>query len=208
MVGAGLLYLQSRPEAPVLALKETGTWPAWLSQKGPGPPVHDPEPPNPLLDQLKKMQAEMEQYRRDKPPSKQHSMPWLNALRRARPPGRAARNQPARSVKRQHASMLLSAMSRPRSRKNSESYTLAPGKTKIQCQMETEMNSEVPGVFTAQVLTHVYDTATGKNVLIPQGSTILGQYESGDLYGNERIPTWISPQRFLMAAVSTWASRR
>ena len=53
------------------------------------------------------------------------------------------------------------------------------------------MNSEIPGVFTAKITSHVYDTATGKQLLLPQGSTILGQYESGQLlYGNERIPTW------------------
>jgi type IV secretion system protein TrbI len=36
----------------------------------------------------------------------------------------------------------------------------------------------------------VYDTATGRQLLIPQGSTILGKASgSALLYGNERIPT-------------------
>src|SRR5262249_22060678 len=53
-------------------------------------------------------------------------------------------------------------------------YTLAPGATKLPCIVETSMNSDVEGHFTAKVSTHVYDTATGRHLLVPQGSTILG----------------------------------
>jgi len=52
------------------------------------------------------------------------------------------------------------------------------------------MNSDVEGSFTAKVSTNVYDTATGRHLLVPQGSTILGRDHSQDLlYGNERLPT-------------------
>ena len=38
--------------------------------------------------------------------------------------------------------------------------------------------------------TNVYDTATGRHLLVPQGSTILGRDHSQDLlYGNARLPT-------------------
>jgi type IV secretion system protein TrbI len=48
----------------------------------------------------------------------------------------------------------------------------------------------VEGYFTARVSTNVYDTATGRHLLVPQGSTILGRDHSQDLlYGNERLPT-------------------
>ena len=191
VLGASLLYLQSRPEEPVLALKETGTWPAWLNQKGPGPAAHDPEPPNPLLDQLKKMQADLDAQRR----ANEQQQAALEALAKRPPPAApaAAPKPPAeKPVKRQHASMLYVSHDVPtRPEVLPNTYTLAEGATKIQCQMETEMNSEIPGVFTAKVTSHVYDTETGKQLLIPQGSTILGQYDSGQLlYGNERIPTW------------------
>ena len=37
---------------------------------------------------------------------------------------------------------------------------------------------------------NVYDTATGRHLLVPQGSTILGHDHSSTLlYGNERLPT-------------------
>ena len=69
-------------------------------------------------------------------------------------------------------------------------YTLAPGATKLPCVIETSMNSDVEGYFTAKVSTNVYDTATGRHLLVPQGSTILGRDHSQDLlYGNERLPT-------------------
>jgi type IV secretory pathway VirB10-like protein len=69
-------------------------------------------------------------------------------------------------------------------------YTLAPGATKLACQIETAMNSDVEGYFTAKVSTNVYDTATGRHLLVPQGSTILGHDQSSALlYGNERLPT-------------------
>ena len=69
-------------------------------------------------------------------------------------------------------------------------YTLAPGATKLPCVIETAINSDVEGYFTARVSTNVYDTATGRHLLVPQGSTIVGKDHSQDLlYGNERLPT-------------------
>src|SRR6266699_1120581 len=69
-------------------------------------------------------------------------------------------------------------------------YTLAPGAGKLPCIIETAINSDVEGSFTAKVSTHVYDTATGRHLLVPQGSTILGHDQSSTLlYGNERLPT-------------------
>ena len=69
-------------------------------------------------------------------------------------------------------------------------YTLAPGATKLACIVETAINSDVEGYFTAKVSTNVYDTATGRHLLVPQGSTILGHDQSSTLlYGNERLPT-------------------
>ena len=69
-------------------------------------------------------------------------------------------------------------------------YTLAPGATKLPCIIESAMNSDVPGYFTAKVTANVFDTATGRHLLVPQGSTILGHDQTGSLvYGNERMDT-------------------
>ena len=69
-------------------------------------------------------------------------------------------------------------------------YVLAPGATKFPCVIETAINSDVEGYFTAKVSTNIYDTATGRHLLVPQHSTILGHDQSAALlYGNERLPT-------------------
>jgi len=69
-------------------------------------------------------------------------------------------------------------------------YTLAPGAGRLPCIVETAINSDVEGYLTARVSTNVYDTATGRHLLVPQGSTILGHDQSQQLlYGNERLPT-------------------
>jgi type IV secretory pathway VirB10-like protein len=69
-------------------------------------------------------------------------------------------------------------------------YTLAPGATKIPCIVETKINSDVPGSLVCRVSTNVYDTATGRHLLVPQGSSILGHDQSDTLlYGNERLHT-------------------
>lgn len=71
-----------------------------------------------------------------------------------------------------------------------DEYVLAPGSTKLPCILETSVNSDVEGYLTARVSTNVYDTATGRHLLVPQGSTILGNDQSQQLlYGNERLPT-------------------
>jgi type IV secretory pathway VirB10-like protein len=69
-------------------------------------------------------------------------------------------------------------------------YTLAPGSTKLPCITETAINSDVPGYFTCRISVNVYDTATGRHLLVPQGSTVLGHDHSQDLiFGNTRLPT-------------------
>ncbi|MBY0379119.1 MAG: hypothetical protein K2P99_01820 [Burkholderiales bacterium] len=53
--------------------------------------------------------------------------------------------------------------------------------------MISGLNSEITGTIIAQVRENVYDTATGRFLLIPQGSRLLGTYNNGLQYGAERI---------------------
>ncbi|BAU77408.1 TrbI/VirB10 family protein [Metapseudomonas furukawaii] len=50
------------------------------------------------------------------------------------------------------------------------------------------INSDLPGQIKAQVAQNVYDTATGKFCLIPQGSILVGVYDSNIVFGQERVP--------------------
>ena len=49
------------------------------------------------------------------------------------------------------------------------------------------INSDLPGQIVAQVAQDVYDTATGKWLLIPQGSRLVGTYASEVAYGQARV---------------------
>lgn len=49
------------------------------------------------------------------------------------------------------------------------------------------VNSELPGQIMGQVAQNVYDTATGKYLLIPQGSRLVGAYSSSVVYGQSRV---------------------
>lgn len=51
----------------------------------------------------------------------------------------------------------------------------------------TAVNTSLPGIAIAQVRQNVYDTVTGKILLIPKGSRIIGQYDSQVAYGQTRI---------------------
>lgn len=58
--------------------------------------------------------------------------------------------------------------------------------TIIPASLITGINSDVPGIIVAQVTEQVRDSATGKFVLIPQGSRLVGEYDSKIGYGQRR----------------------
>ena len=49
------------------------------------------------------------------------------------------------------------------------------------------MTSDTSGQVIAQVSQNVFDTATGKYLLIPQGTRLVGTYQAGAIFGQERI---------------------
>src|SRR5699024_9901900 len=50
----------------------------------------------------------------------------------------------------------------------------------------TGLNSDLPGLVVAQVTENVYDTVTGQWLLIPQGSRLIGSYDSVVAFGQSR----------------------
>jgi len=59
--------------------------------------------------------------------------------------------------------------------------------TIIPAAMVTGINSDLPGQIIATVTENVYDSATGRHLLIPQGARLLGQYDSGVGFGQQRV---------------------
>ncbi|WP_425438274.1 TrbI/VirB10 family protein [Niveispirillum cyanobacteriorum] len=56
----------------------------------------------------------------------------------------------------------------------------------IAAALVTGLNSDLPGTVAAQVTENVYDTVTGQILLIPQGSRLIGTYDSRVSFGQER----------------------
>lgn len=57
----------------------------------------------------------------------------------------------------------------------------------IPAVLEQALNSDLPGEIKALVRENVYDTATGKYLLIPQGARLVGAYDSRVSYGQNGI---------------------
>jgi type IV secretory pathway VirB10-like protein len=57
----------------------------------------------------------------------------------------------------------------------------------IPAALITGIRSDLPGQITAQVTETVYDSPTGRILLIPQGTRLIGQYDSGVGFGQRRI---------------------
>lgn len=64
-------------------------------------------------------------------------------------------------------------------------YTVQAGAV-IAAAMVTGLRSDLPGQITAQVTENVYDGPTGRILLIPQGSRLIGQYDAEVAFGQSR----------------------
>lgn len=66
----------------------------------------------------------------------------------------------------------------------------------ISASLITGLRSDIPGMVIAQVTEQVYDSATGRILLIPQGSRLIGTYDSVVAFGQRRaLVVW---QRILL----------
>jgi type IV secretory pathway VirB10-like protein len=64
-------------------------------------------------------------------------------------------------------------------------YILQAGAV-IPAALITGLRSDLPGQVTAQVTEEVYDSPTGKILLIPQGARLVGQYDAQIAFGQTR----------------------
>ncbi|MGV6876439.1 TrbI/VirB10 family protein [Pseudochelatococcus sp. B33] len=59
--------------------------------------------------------------------------------------------------------------------------------TIIPAALVTGINSDLPGQIVGTVTENVYDTVTGRHLLIPQGALLIGEYDSGVAFGQSRV---------------------
>lgn len=64
-------------------------------------------------------------------------------------------------------------------------FTLSAGSV-ISASLITGLRSDLPGLVTAQVTQRVFDSATGGVLLIPQGTRLIGKYDSVVAFGQSR----------------------
>ena len=68
--------------------------------------------------------------------------------------------------------------------------------TVISASLITGINSDLPGEVLAQVTDNIYDSVSGRTLLIPQGSKLIGTYDSVVAFGQSRaLVIW---QRIVM----------
>jgi type IV secretion system protein VirB10 len=73
----------------------------------------------------------------------------------------------------------------------------------IAASLITGLRSDLPGLVTAQVTERVYDSATGRILLIPQGARLIGSYDSVVAFGQRRaLVVW---QRIILPDGSSLA---
>lgn len=57
----------------------------------------------------------------------------------------------------------------------------------IPAALITGIRSDLPGQITAQVTENIYDSPTGRSLLVPQGTRIIGQYDNNVQFGQRRV---------------------
>ena len=57
----------------------------------------------------------------------------------------------------------------------------------ISAALITGIRSDLPGQVTAQVTENIYDSPTGRILLVPQGTRIIGQYDNNVQFGQSRV---------------------
>ena len=79
-------------------------------------------------------------------------------------------------------------------------YTVMAGSI-LPAVLISGINSDLPGPILAQVSQNVLDSATGRSVLIPQGSRLIGAYQNASSYGQQRVQ--IAWQRLIFPNTSS-----
>lgn len=78
------------------------------------------------------------------------------------------------------------SLSKQRVRKAASKYIVSAG-TIVPATLLTGINSDLPNQIIAKVRRAVYDSPTGNYLLVPQGATLIGVYDSQITYGQQRV---------------------
>ncbi|VIO81274.1 TrbI/VirB10 family protein [Bradyrhizobium ivorense] len=97
-----------------------------------------------------------------------------------------AQNRQDRKLAFVNASVDRRTVSPDRITKPASPYIVQAG-TVIPAALITGIRSDLPGQITAQVTENVFDTPTGRFLLVPQGARLIGTYDSQVTFGQSRV---------------------
>jgi type IV secretion system protein VirB10 len=165
--------------------REVEAMEAPTSVKGNLPSAASAAPASPQSDPLQAIQSALLNARAAQTPS--------NALSPNAPAGQEQRTDYERQNDQQQKSAFKTQNVKPDSEYLGNVRTAALGKYEVKAGwlipavLEQQLNSDLPGLVRALVRENVYDTATGRYVVIPAGSTLLGIYNSHIGYGQNAL---------------------
>lgn len=175
---------------PILAARESG-------EVVPVPPMAGAPPPDPRLTAAEQNQQRIAQERESARASRLFlggavpaaaGLPSLAEVASAAPQpiapptaGPADRQRGFLSASGPRATESAARLIEPSSR-----HTLQAGSI-IPAALITGIRSDLPGQITAQVTQNVYDSPTGRILLIPQGARLIGEYDSEVGAGQNRV---------------------
>ena len=171
--------IAQQPVAPAYTLRSPGQAPEDLIQKDRASAIDSP---------VTFGQNEVPQQARAEEPRPGLVMPPLTALL---PPGErppAADDQNMQGEKRDFSRerqvdlpYIKTTLMAPISQYEIKAGTILPA------TLITGINSDLPGQIVAQLRENVYDTVTGNYLLVPQGTRLIGEYDSKIAFGQERV---------------------
>jgi type IV secretion system protein TrbI len=98
----------------------------------------------------------------------------------------SAQNSRDRKLAFVNASIDRRIVSPDRVTKPASAYVVQAG-TAIPGALITGIRSDLPGQITAQVTENVFDSPTGRLLLVPQGARLIGVYDSQVAFGQSRV---------------------
>ncbi|EHK54389.1 TrbI/VirB10 family protein [Allomesorhizobium alhagi] len=101
-------------------------------------------------------------------------------------PGQSAPTAQERQMAFLHAGVDRSTVAPDRVMAPASPYVLQAGAV-IPAALITGIRSDLPGQITAQVTESIYDSPTGRLLLVPQGTRIIGEYSNDVGFGQRRI---------------------
>ena len=174
---------------PILAARENGA-------AVPVPPMGAPPPPDPLVTAAEQARIrtaqEIESARASRlflggAPAVSPGAPALDLGTVPTAPAAQASSGPADRQQR------FLGQGNPRSPESasrliepSSPYVVQAGAV-IPAALITGIRSDLPGQITAQVTQNIYDSPTGRILLIPQGARLIGEYDSEVAAGQRRV---------------------